>query len=33
MLLVASYRLMTLTGELSLAHFVMVGCGAYGSAL
>jgi branched-chain amino acid transport system permease protein len=33
MLLVASYRLLTLTGEFSLAHVVMMGCGAYGSAL
>lgn len=32
-LLVASYRLLTLTGEWSLAHVVMMGVGAYGSAL
>ncbi len=32
-LLVSSYRLMTLTGEWSLAHVVMMGVGAYGSAL
>ncbi|MGH6736196.1 MAG: branched-chain amino acid ABC transporter permease [Methyloceanibacter sp.] len=32
-LLVCSYRLLTLTGEWSLAHAVMMGVGAYGSAL
>jgi branched-chain amino acid transport system permease protein len=32
-LLVASYRLLTLTGEWSLAHAVIMGVGAYGSAL
>ncbi len=32
-LIVASYRLLTLTGEWSLGHAVMVGVGAYGSAL
>ncbi len=32
-LVVASYRLLTLTGEWSLAHVVMMGVGAYGSAL
>ena len=32
-LLVASYRTMTLTGEWSLGHVVMMGVGAYGSAL
>ncbi len=32
-LLVASYRLMTLTGEWSLGHVVIMGVGAYGSAL
>ncbi len=32
-LLVCSYRLMTLTGEWSLAHVVMMGVGAYASAL
>ncbi len=32
-LLVCSYRLLTLTGEWSLAHVVMMGVGAYGSAL
>lgn len=32
-LLVSSYRLMTLTGEWSLAHVVMMGVGAYASAL
>jgi branched-chain amino acid transport system permease protein len=32
-LVVASYRLQTLTGEWSLAHVVMMGAGAYGSAL
>lgn len=32
-LVVASYRLQTLTGEWSLAHIVMMGAGAYGSAL
>jgi branched-chain amino acid transport system permease protein len=32
-LLVVSYRLLTLTGEWSLAHVVMMGVGAYGSAL
>jgi branched-chain amino acid transport system permease protein len=32
-LLVASYRLLTLTGEWSLAHVVIMGVGAYGSAL
>ncbi len=32
-LIVASYRLLTLTGEWSLGHMVMVGVGAYGSAL
>jgi len=31
--LVASYRLMTLTGEWSLGHVVIMGVGAYGSAL
>ncbi|HUE44631.1 MAG TPA: branched-chain amino acid ABC transporter permease, partial [Aestuariivirgaceae bacterium] len=32
-LLVASYRLMTLTGEWSLAHVVIMGVGAYASAI
>ena len=32
-LLVCSYRLMTLTGEWSLGHVVMMGVGAYASAL
>lgn len=32
-LVVASYRLLTLTGEWSLAHVVIVGVGAYASAL
>ncbi len=32
-LVVVSYRLLTLTGEWSLGHIVMVGVGAYGSAL
>ncbi|MEZ5667035.1 MAG: branched-chain amino acid ABC transporter permease [Alphaproteobacteria bacterium] len=32
-LLVASYRLITLTGEWSLGHVVMMGVGGYGSAL
>jgi branched-chain amino acid transport system permease protein len=32
-LLVASYRLMTLTGEWSLVHVVIMGVGAYASAL
>lgn len=32
-LLVASYRLITLTGEWSLGHVVTMGVGAYGSAL
>jgi branched-chain amino acid transport system permease protein len=32
-LLVASYRLLTLTGEWSLAHVVIMGVGAYTSAL
>jgi branched-chain amino acid transport system permease protein len=32
-LLVASYRLLTLTGEWSLAHVVLMGVGAYTSAL
>ncbi len=32
-LLVCSYRLLTLTGEWSLAHAVLMGVGAYGSAL
>jgi branched-chain amino acid transport system permease protein len=32
-LLVTSYRLLTLTGEWSLAHVVIMGVGAYGSAL
>lgn len=32
-LVVASYRLMTLTGEWSLGHVVMMGVGAYASAL
>ncbi|MEO1194192.1 MAG: branched-chain amino acid ABC transporter permease [Pseudomonadota bacterium] len=32
-LLVCSYRLLTLTGEWSLAHVVMMGVGAYASAL
>jgi branched-chain amino acid transport system permease protein len=32
-LLVASYRLLTLTGEWSLAHVVIMGAGAYTSAL
>ncbi len=32
-LLVASYRLLTLTGEWSLGHAVVMGIGAYGSAL
>ncbi|GAB4281948.1 MAG: branched-chain amino acid ABC transporter permease [Roseovarius sp.] len=32
-LLVSSYRLMTLTGEWSLAHVVIMGVGAYTSAL
>lgn len=33
LLVVASYRLLTLTGEWSLGHVVMVGVGAYASAL
>lgn len=32
-LVVVSYRLMTLTGEFSLIHVVLQGCGAYTSAL
>ncbi len=32
-LLVSSYRLLTLTGEWSLAHMVIMGVGAYASAL
>lgn len=32
-LLVASYRLLTLTGEWSLGHVVLMGCGAYASAM
>ena len=32
-LVVSSYRLLTLTGEWSLGHVVMMGVGAYGSAL
>ena len=28
-LVVTSYRLLTLTGEWSLGHIVIVGCGAY----
>ncbi len=32
-LLVASYRLLTLTGEWSLGHVVIMGVGAYASAL
>ena len=32
-LVVASYRLMTITGEWSLAHVVLMGVGAYASAL
>lgn len=32
-LIVASYRLLTLTGEWSLAHVVIMGVGAYASAL
>lgn len=32
-LVVASYRLLTLTGEWSLAHAVMMGVGAYGTAI
>lgn len=32
-LLVVSYRVLTLTGEWSLAHVVIMGVGAYGSAL
>ena len=32
-LVVVSYRLLTLTGEWSLGHVVMMGVGAYGSAL
>jgi len=32
-LLVSNYRLLTLTGEWSLAHVVIMGAGAYGSAL
>ena len=32
-LLVSSYRLMTLTGEWSLAHVVLMGVGAYASSL
>lgn len=32
-LLVVSYRLLTLTGEWSLGHVVIMGVGAYGSAL
>ena len=32
-LLVASYRLITLTGEWSLGHVITMGTGAYGSAL
>ena len=32
-LLVASYRLLTLTGEWSLGHVVIMGVGAYSSAL
>jgi len=33
LLLVSSYRLLTLTGEWSLAHVVIMGVGAYASAL
>jgi len=32
-LVVASYRLLTLTGEWSLAHIIMMGVGGYGSTL
>lgn len=32
-IVVASYRLLTLTGEWSLAHIVMMGVGAYASAI
>src|SRR5690625_2655401 len=32
-LVVVAYRLMTLTGEFSLIHVVLQGCGAYASAL
>ncbi len=32
-LLVCSYRLLTLTGEWSLGHAVIMGCGAYASSL
>jgi len=32
-LIVTSYRLLTLTGEWSLGHIVITGCGAYSSAL
>ena len=32
-LVVVSYRLVTITGEWSLAHVVMMGVGAYSSAL
>lgn len=32
-IVVASYRLLTLTGEWSLAHVIMMGCGAYASAI
>jgi len=32
-LVVASYRLLTLTGEWSLAHIIMMGVGAYSSAI
>ena len=32
-LLVSSYRLLTLTGEWSLGHVVIMGVGAYASAL
>ncbi len=32
-IIVVSYRLLTLTGEWSLAHIIMMGVGAYGSAI
>ena len=32
-LVVVSYRLLTLTGEWSLAHIIMMGVGAYTSAM
>lgn len=32
-IMVASFRLITVTGEYSLAHVVLMGCGAYASAL